>query len=265
MASFGEQIEASRVSHLAVRALEVSVRLQIADAMSAWDRGDYTAQSVRWKLEAIVRDAYRSAAAVGVSHVSRQSGIPGWRPVGVFNTDYLQGLLADVRRNLRDYKASDKSDIARRRAISRMAHSAGVGATRGYTDAILETNRELRDFGFMVRKLWLANFENNTPCEFCQALHGTEVALDHDFPSDRNVLKIYGDLKGPPRHPRCKCRLCVLHVRLENLFEILDIESPADATTDTLSTAEIQAMPDGVFRLLTRGLRKVIRWMKGDR
>ncbi len=265
MASFGEQIEASRVSHLAVRALEVSVRLQISDAINAWERGEFTAQSIRWELERIIRDAYRSAAAVGVSHVSGQSGIPGWRPVGVFNTDYLQGLLADVRRNLREYKASAKDDTARRRAISRLAHSAGVGATRGYTDSVLETNRELRDFGFMVRKLWAANFENNTPCEFCQALHGTEVPLDHDFPTDRNILKVYGDLKGPPRHPRCKCRLIVIHVRLENLFESLDLEDPTDGSTDTLSTTEIQAMPESVFRLVTRGLRKIIRWVKGDR
>lgn len=265
MANFPDQIESSRRSHLAVRALEESVRLQIEEIFVAWERGEESAQSVRWRLERVVRNAYRAAAAVGVGHVSAQSGIPGWRPVGVFTTPYLQGLLADVRRNLREYKASSRDPKARRRAISRIEHSAGVAATRGYTDAVLETNRELRDFGYMVRKLWLANFVNNTPCEFCQALHGTEVGLDEDFPTDRNVLKVYGDLKGPPRHPRCKCRLVILHVRLENLFERLDPNDPRDGgSTDTMSTSEVQALPRGVFSLFTRGLRKIIGFLRGE-
>jgi hypothetical protein len=265
MASFGEQIEASRVTHLGVRALEQRVREQVEEAWQAWERGEESAQSIRWRLEAIVRSAYRAAAAYGVAHVSAQSGIPGWRPVGVFNTDYLQGLLADVRRNLREFKASDRGPVARRRAISRIEHSAGVGATRGYTDAVLETNRELKDFGYRLRKLWLANFVNNTPCDFCQALHGTEVALDESFPTDANLLKVYGDLKGPPRHPRCKCRLVILHVRFDNFFERLNIETPELADNDTITREEIQAMPRGLFDTFTNGLRKLIGWLKGRR
>lgn len=265
MASFGEQIESSRQSHLGVRALEESVRIQINEVFDAWERGEETAQSVRWRLESVVRNAYRSAAAVGIRHMGAESGIPGWRPVGVFNTAYLQGLLADVRRNLRDYKASPRTAKDRRRAVSRIEHSAGVGATRGYTDSVLATGAELRDFGFMLRKLWLANFENNTPCEFCQALHGKEVALNESFPTDSNLLKVYGDLKGPPRHPRCKCRLVILLVRLENLFERLDVNDPRPGgSTNTMTTSEIQSLPKGVFGLVTRGLRKIIRFLKGE-
>lgn len=263
MASFVRQIEASWKSHQSVRALEASVRIQVAEAFDAWERGDETAHSIRWRLERIVRSAYRSAAAVGVAHVSAQSEIPGWRPVGVFTTDYLQGLLADVRRNLRDYKASDHGPEARRRAVSRIEHSAGVGATRGYTDAVLETNRELKDFGFLLRKLWLANFIDNTPCEFCQALHGREVELEEDFPTDQNLLKVYGDLKGPPRHPRCKCRIVILHVSLENLFEKISVDDQDDMSTNTLTTDEIQALPTRVFSFFTTGLRKVISFLRG--
>lgn len=265
MASFGDQIESSRQAHLAVRALEERVRLQIVEVFEAWERGEETAQSVRWRLENVVRSAYRSAAAVGVSHLAGESGIPGWRPVGVFNTAYLQGLLADVRRNLRDYKASGRTEKDRRRAIFRIKHSAGVGAMRGYTDSVLVSANELRDFGFMVRKFWVANFVNNTPCEFCQALHGMEVPLNANFPTDSNLLKVYGDLKGPPRHPQCKCRLVILLVRLENLFERLNVDAPpSGATTNTMTTSEIQSLPTGIFSLVTRGLRKIIRFLKGE-
>lgn len=263
MASFGEQIEASRRSHEAVRALEETVRRQVAEAFRAWDRGELDARSIRWRLEAIVRSAYRSAAAVGVSHTTGQAEIPGWKPVGVFGTDYLDALLADVRRNLREFKASDRGFRARRRAISRIQHSAGVGATRGYTDGVLESNRELSDFGFMLRKLWLANFVNNTPCEFCVALHGTEVPLQESFPADTNRLKIYGDLKGPPRHPRCKCRLTVLHVTLENAFEVLDIESP-EGPTGTMTTDEVKRLPDDFFQSIIGMLRRVARFLRRD-
>ena len=263
MAGFGEQIEASRISHLAVRALEASVRQQVVEALQAWESGLETPQSIRWRLEAIIRDGYRGAAAMGVAHVTAQAGIPGWRPVGVFRTNYLDNLIEDVRRNLRDYKASDRTDAYRRRIISRVAHSAGVAATRGYTDAVLDANRELEDFGFRLRKLWVANFVNNTPCEFCQALHGVEVDLDEDFPTDVNRLKIYGDLKGPPRHPRCKCRLVILHVRFDNFFDSFDLDEPVVNDNDTITTDEVQAMPERLFGFLARGLRKLIRYLKG--
>lgn len=262
MASFGDQIESSRVSHLAVRTLEETVRIKIAQAFLDWENGRISNRSIRFRLEAIVRDAYRGAAAVGVAQTSAQSGIPGWRPVGVFSTDYLDGLLADTRRNLREYRASKRDVVARTRAVSRIQHSAGVGATRGYTDAILETNRELKDFGYLLRKLWVANFVENTPCEFCQELHGTEVGLAESFPSDQNVLKIYGDLKGPPRHPRCKCRIVILQIRLENLFERIDVDNPQQADLDTITTDEIQALPTALFDSIVRGLRKLLKWVR---
>ncbi len=264
MAGFGEQVEASRVSHTAIRAMEGAVRRSVAEAFSAWEAGQETPQSIRWLLEAIIRDSYRNAAAIGVAHVVAQANIPGWKPVGVFRTSYLDGLIADVRRNLREYKASDRGDVAKRRAISRIEHSAGVASTRGYTDAVLEASRELEDFGFRLRKLWVANFVNNTPCEFCQALHGVEVDLDESFPTDRNVLKVYGDLKGPPRHPRCRCRLLILHVRFDNFFDSLDLDEPVPADNDTITTEEIQAMPAGLFSFFKRGLTRLIRFLRGQ-
>ena len=198
-----------------------------------------------------------------MAHVVAQAGIPGWRPVGVFRTSYLDGLLEDVRRNLRDYKASDRGAVAKRRAVSRIEHSAGVASTRGYTDAVLEASRELDDFGYRLRKLWVANFVNNVPCEFCQALHGVEVELDEDFPTDRNLLKVYGDLKGPPRHPRCRCRLLILHVRFDNFFDSLDLDEPEPSDNDTITTEEIQAMPKSLFGYFTSGLRRLIRYLRG--
>lgn len=262
MASFGEQLHAAKQAHLAASALESTVRQEIAATFDAWDAGQYTPQSVRYRLEAIIRTAYRTSAAVAAAHASRQSGIPGWTPAEVFNTDYLQNLLADVRRNLREYKASDRGEAARRRAVLRMQHSAGVAAQRGYTDAMVESYSELADFGFHLRKVWLANFVNNTPCEYCAALHGTEVGLHEDFPTGDNRLKVYGDLKGPPRHPRCRCYLAILVVTLENAFEALDVDDP-DTPPQTMSTDDVKSMPALIFRAVVKALQKVISFVKG--
>lgn len=262
MASFGDQLRAAQQAHLAASALEATVRQEIVATFDAWDQGQFNAQSVRWRLESIIRAAYRSSAAVAAAHAARQSGISGWTPAPVFNTEYLQNLLADVRRNLREYKKSDRGDAARRRAVLRMQHSAGVAAQRGYTDALISAYGELADFGFRLRKVWLANFVNNTPCEYCRDLHGTEVALDEDFPTGDNRLKVYGDLKGPPRHPRCRCYLAILIVSLENAFEALDIENPGTAPL-TMTSAQIRSMPAQIFRALVKTLRKIISFVRG--
>lgn len=261
MASFGDQIEASRRTNEAIRALDARVRQAVSQAFLDWDNGIYDAQTIRHRLEAIVRASYRTAAAAGISHIAEQAGIPRWKPrwvpKGALRSQYLDGLLEDVRRNLREYKASERDEPARRRVISRVAHSAGVAATRGQTDALLRSARELvRDGGFIVRKVWLANYLNHTPCPVCHSLNGTEVGLEDEFPAG-NSLKIYGDLKGPPRHPRCMCRIVVLIVGVENHDDPGDVQVPDSMTTD-----EVKSLKQKFFDRVVGWLRKLARFVK---
>lgn len=261
MASFWDQIEASRRTNEAIRALDVRVRQEVAQAFLDWDNGRYDAQTIRHRLEAIVRASYRSAVAVGISHTAEQAGIPRWKPrwvpKGALRSPYLDGLLEDVRRNLREYKASERDDAARRRVISRVSHSAGVAATRGQTDALLRSARELvQDGGFIVRKVWLANYLNHTPCPICHGLNGTEVGLDEEFPADSR-LKVYGDLKGPPRHPRCMCRIVILIVGLENHDDPGDVQVPDSMTTD-----EVKHLKPKFFDRVVGWLKKLSRFVK---
>jgi hypothetical protein len=262
MAGFQEQLQEAARAHAAASALESVVRAQIAEAFNLWDAEIYNAQTVRYRLERIVRSAYRGSAAVAAQHAVREAGIPGWTPAEIFNTDYLQSLLEDVRRNLRDYKVSDRGEVARRRAILRMQHSAGVAAQRGYTDQMISAYGELEGFGFRVRKVWLANLVNNTPCEHCLALHGTEVGLHESFPLKENKLKVYGDLLGPPRHPRCRCYLAILTVSLENALEALDIERPGQPA-EFMTTSEVKSMPAKLFRAVVATLQRVVAFVRG--
>lgn len=146
----------------------------------------------------------------------------------------------------------------------RVQHSAGVAAQRGYTDAMIASYTELEDFGYRLRKIWLANFTNNTPCAYCTALHGTEVGLHEEFPSGDNRLKIYGDLKGPPRHPRCRCYLAILTVTLDNALEPLDIEKPRLPAT-TMTTDEVKRMPNKIFQAVVKTLQRILRAVRGRR
>lgn len=265
MAGYGEQLQAAKNAHLAATSLELLVRQEIANVFSAWENGEYTAQSVRWKLESIIRTAYRTSASVAAQHAARQSGIPGWEPSEVFTSDYLTDLIADIRRNLREYKASDQGEKARRRAVLRMQHGAGVAAQRGYTDSMIASYAELEDFGYRLRKVWLANFVNNDPCEHCRALHGVEVGLHEEFPLPTlRKLAVYGDLKGPPRHPRCRCYLAILVVSLENAFEDLDIETPTPSP-ETMTTDDVKKMPNKIWGAVVKTLRKIVSFVKGDR
>lgn len=127
---------------------------------------------------------------------------------------------------------------------------------------MISSYTELQDFGFHLRKVWLANFVNNTPCDYCRALHGTEAGLHEDFPTGDNRLKVYGDLKGPPRHPRCRCYLAILIVSLENAFEALDIEKPTPVP-QTMSTDDVKRMPVRVFRAIVKTLQKIVSFVRG--
>jgi hypothetical protein len=264
MSSFAHQLEAAKSAHLAAITLEEQVREKIVQGFEDWDAGKLSAQSVRHRLENVVRDAYRTSAALAAAHASRMSEIPGWIPQSqIFRTDYLDALLGDVRRNLREYKASDRDDKARRRHIMRMQHSAGVGAQRGYTDALIASYTELEDFGFVLRKVWLANFINNTPCPTCRSLHGMERDLHEEFPFKLADTAVYLNLQGPPRHPRCQCYLAILIITVENAFDKLNIDNPSSKKIEETDTDEVKKLPWKIFLAIIAVLKKIAKTATG--
>lgn len=256
MASFREQLNLAEAARLATAALEAQSRLQIEEIFRRWESGELTNQSVRYALENIVRTAYRTSASVAYSTSQANSGLPDWQPAVVFNNDYLQDLLQDVRRNLRDYKASVQGEVERRRAISRIEHSAGVAAQRGYTDQTISAYTELEDFGFELRKVWVANFVDNTPCPACVRLHGQSIRLHEMFQEQTGEPGVYRDLIGPPRHPRCQCKIVMLIKTLENAFENLDLEQPQE-TPQTMTTDQVKKLPRGIFAAIKAVLKAI--------
>lgn len=264
MTSFAAQLRAAKSAHLAASAVEAVARQQIEVAYNDWEAGLLDARTVRYRLEAIIRSAYRSSANVAIAHTAAQSGLPGWKPSGtVYRTEYLEALLKDVRRNLREYKQSDRTDTDRRRHVLRTQHSAGVGAQRGYTDALIESYAELEAYGYQLRKVWLANFEDHVPCPSCSSLHGKGVGLREEFKvKASDSSKVYLNLQGPPRHPRCQCYLCVLVVDLDNVQDPLDVDQPKPSRT-TMTTDEVKALPSKVFTAVVKSIKLVKQYLKG--
>jgi hypothetical protein len=261
VASFAEQMRVHQASRVATNALERSSRASIEHIFLEWENGILDNQTVRYRLEAVIRSAYRTSAAVAREVASESSGIPEWKTYDVFNTDYLQDLLKDVRRNLRDVKSGAAT---RAGAISRIKHSAGVAAQRGYTDQIISSYTELEDFGMRTRKYWVANFTDNTPCPACYRLHGTSVGLKETFRAETSEPGVYRDLQGPPRHPNCKCKLYIFIVSLDTAFETPNFESPQEAP-QMISTQDVKRMPKTIFESVRASLRAVLGFLRRSR
>lgn len=257
MTTFKEQLETAKAAHLGVSALEDVARERIQALVFEWEAGLISNASIRHALEGLVRQSYRASATMAAAQAKNNAGLDNWNPKKLQHSTYLHALLADVRRNLRDYKASDKSDVAKRRLVSRIQHSAGVAAQRGYTDSIISSYSELEDMGYDLSKVWLANFINNVPCPHCTKLHGTVVGLHDTFPVPTKSSAVYIDLQGPPRHPRCRCYIAVLIHALDNVNEEINIDNPND-TLNVMDTNQIKKLSLGTFTSMVLVLKKTI-------
>lgn len=257
MTSYRDQISATVGAHGAVNSLEAQARSRVAGLIQSYESGQITGQQIRYRLEALVRQAYRASGEIGSNLVAEQAGLEDWKPQGrVFSSSYLNALLMDVRRNLQDYKASERDALAQRRLQLRIQASIGVGTQRGYTDAQLKGYKELQGFGYQLRKVWWANFVGNTPCPMCASLHGQDVELDEDYGQGLGT-KVYHNLEGPPRHPNCQCTLVVLITTLENAYENMNFEVPQPVITD-MSTEQVRKMPNAFFLAVIKTLKKII-------
>lgn len=257
MARYTKQIEATRAAHMASRALSDAALVSLDEAWDSYVDGDTDINVYAIEARKIVRFSYREAAAVARSLAIQQSEIPDWEPTGeLVDTPYLRSLVADVDRNIAEYRESEQDEKARRRLKLKVGLSAITAAERGFTDAQLEHYGELEAMGSRVTKLWLANFLNNEPCVDCVHLNGTEVEFDEEFPVP--TLKrtaVYRDLQGPPLHVRCKCVMVVLITRADNLFDrvpTVNITLPA-----TMSTETVKRLPRRIFESIVKLLRAI--------
>jgi hypothetical protein len=136
---------------------------------------------------------------------------------GPDQSDYLDQLLTDVYKNTvlapaRMQQAMTQGDSSL--IQSRMTKVAADLARRNsYSVRVAEvrarTEKDLLAIAALgQRKMWQSKLDEST-CSYCAALHGQIIDVLEPFPADAGgtKLRVYGDLLGPPRHPRCRCRL----------------------------------------------------------
>lgn len=268
MATLADQLTRAREAARAASSVEAANRALVADMFDRWGRGEVSTRQLRFRVEAVVRAAYRASGEIGRSLAEVNSDIPNWKPSNqTFRTPYLDNLQADARAAVSEFLQTQRrktltaadSAKARARAVMRVQHSAGVATTRGYTDGLLAAYAELETDGVLVQKVWTANFVNNTPCPRCTALHGQRIPLAGKF-VDLDGSGIYRDLAGPPRHPRCKCFLVILLVTAENAGETLDLTTPTQP--NSMSAAQVRALPVPVYHSVLAALKLTAKYLR---
>lgn len=262
MTSLGSQVDAARAAGAATASLDTQARLAVQAVLTTWLSLEHPSLANGFpEVEKMIRAVYHTSAAVARAHLSNEIALQGWQPpMEKRATSYLRSLLDDAQNAMRDYLRSPKDDLTRRRVLMRVGHSAGVASQRGYTDATLRSAASLDKAGHVLRKVWVAQFVNNTPCPECRRLHGTEVGPTEQFdagPSSR----VYRDLNGPPRHPRCRCKIVLLLVGADNANEKLDLDKPAPDTVTEMTTGTVQKMTTEVFTALTKALGRLRRFL----
>lgn len=257
MAKYDKQIRDTQAAHMASRALADAAKVKIADLWSRVTSGKITVDQFAVDAKQLVRFSYKESWAVARLLVIDQADMGGWDPSkAVGDTDYLKDLLLDVDRNVAEFKASDHSEKAARRLTFRIELSAITAAERGFTDSQLAYYGDLRDMGFRVTKLWLANFVNNEPCVDCITLSGTSVPFDQEFPIPTLMrTAVYRDLQGPPLHVRCKCVMVVLITRADNILDRFPSKKMTIPTT--MSTDTVKSLPARIFDSILKVLRLI--------
>jgi hypothetical protein len=187
-------------------------------------------------------------------------------------------------------------EAARRRAeavrSAVMAHASGVAlrnrlsaevaATAAQTAARIADGEEEELAGGKAWKQWRCRQSppDDRTCHWCRALHGMVIPLHASFPAGEPAdltghghltrpPRVYrGKLKGPPRHPRCRCRIVIL----TSLPDVLSERGSQEPTTNAgigdaapntsapvfLAAAQVREMPEGKFQALTHFLEAAV-------
>jgi hypothetical protein len=192
---------------------------------------------------------------------------PGANPV----MEAAQRRASDVLHAILGYGAS----LALRSQLS-----AEVASVAAQTEAVLAQGAELEQAGEQPYKRWLCSSSppDDRTCHWCRALHWMTIPLNASFPAGdpadltghgrlTHPPRLYhGVLPGPPRHPRCRCRVVVVHLREAVRSGHSDSQeaspgelaaapgaggtAPSMVTPGFLAASDVRALPDDQYEAL---------------
>lgn len=203
---------------------------------------------------------------------------------------YLDWLLSDVDRSYNSLAVlraavrvgwhSSPDHASRADAVCRavLAHGADLAlrnrlsaesaTTAARTQAELASGEQLDQAGEQAWKRWECshNPPDDRTCHWCRSLHGMTIPLHAQFPAGEPAdltghgrltqpPRLYrGVLPGPPRHPRCRCRVVVT-----TILEPVESEAGGQETMPVfLAAASVRALPEDRYQALAHFLEAAV-------
>lgn len=268
MTSFSEVLDLAKVASDALNALDESSKSKVLSLFGKYENGLTALPLLAKELRAHARVGFVTAGSIAVEHVKdlvRESGLPSVDLPVILTSPVLERAVSDLAKNFAVFDKSQKTDTDLRRLRFRTVLSVQTALRRGFTDNQLAAAGVLRAQGATLKKVWLANFTNNTPCITCSVLHGTELDVGAEFShGGAKAPSTFEGLMGPPRHPNCHCYMLIYVVSLDTIAVIP--QAPALEEHKFMSSKDVKRLPRAVFtaavttlRLIAGKLRSAIR------
>ena len=244
----------------------------------AWGSAPHT-EYLDWLL-ADVEVAYRSLAMLRADIRDAWASVPqaAFQP-GVTPPGTNPSMAAAHRRAeaVSTAVASYGAGIALRNSLS-----VEVALTASRTAREIAGGEQLERTGQQVWKEWRCSKSppDERTCHWCRALHGMAIPLSASFPAGtptdltghgrltRPPRLYHRVLKGPPRHPRCRCRIVVVtHLprvpsgtsgSQERASEGTGDAAPNMSAPGFLAATDIREMPEDRFQALIHFLEAAV-------
>ena len=218
MTSFRELLDLSQAASDALNSIEQAAEVRVRDEFRRYGARFIDVSELREEIVKAARGGFLTAGSLGNEYIQRMAereGVNAPNAALLTKSPALTRIMADITRNFGEFSSSAKDEKALRRVRFRALLSVQTAIRRGYTDNQIAAGEAMTKDGLALRKMWLANFVDNSPCATCASLHGTEVDLKSDFPyGNTKSPKVYEGLPGPSRHPNCHCFLVIYLVTL---------------------------------------------------
>lgn len=217
-----EEVGVSEVTRVYSEALASWTAADASSSGSSGDEGSpLLTAAVLAALVAALRSTVLASEAEGRVFVRQQAELLGATPADPERSnigDTVQQAVVESLRgqvSLGSGQLTSKRDAEERAAQLQQRAEIAVRALTwmAYHDAVyvglVRLSAELEQVGVRTRRMWVARFDKATPpCSLCVRLHGTHVGMGEEFPvPDTEPAPYGGALTGPPRHPRCRCRV----------------------------------------------------------
>lgn len=264
MTSFSEVLDLARTARDALNALEDTSREHMFSHFGKFENGLMSYGELRVEILRQARAGFLSSGVLANEHIkslATRASLPEIKLPLLHTAPVLEGVLKDIQKNLEVFRDSERNETSLRRLRFRSWLSVQAAVRRGFTENQLASARALKAQGAALHKVWLANFNNNTPCATCRALHGVEVELEEEFPhGDSKSPRVFFGLFGPHRHPNCKCFMLIFVVTLEDTSFVP--EPPIVTEEKFMTSRDVRRLPRAVYRAVLATLRLIAGVLK---